>query len=153
MNGSISKEMVILVILSLITIYNLINYFGTRELVKWLYERYRKEAAELANSDSLPADVKTKAHLENERAILEVLSKRRSHKFDLSLLISNIEFVLIAGSTFIVIHNAGSIFCYGSLSKIGLVILSWFGIKVLGYHGHWQQPIFGRSIFSVFLLG
>lgn len=153
MEENISTAQFILVVISVFVIYNLINYVGTRSLVKWLYERYRKEVASLESDDKIHDVFKEKSHLSEERAILEIISKRRSHKFDLSIVISNIEFILISGATFLVINHSGLVFEYDALSKIGIVVLSWFGIKVLGYHGHWQQPIFGRSIFSVFLLG
>lgn len=136
----------------MLVIYNLANY-GVRQLMSWLYTRYRIEAAALENDKSIHQDFKKRSRLSEERAVLEVLSKRPSRKLDLEVMISNVEFILLAGATTFILSEFDSRLDYATLSKIGIVALSVLVIRVLGYNGHRQLSIFGRSIFSVFLLG
>ncbi|HEU5186935.1 MAG TPA: hypothetical protein VFT87_00365, partial [Candidatus Saccharimonadales bacterium] len=64
----------------------------------------------------------------------------------------NLEFILIGGTTILVLHNLEGGLNYSNLSKIGLIALAWLAIKALGYRHEWQQLIFGTSLFLVFLL-
>jgi len=149
----VDTGLVILIVLGVWAFYNIVNYVGMRKLMRWLYGRYKNEAAALENDSSIHETFKVKSGLREERAVLEILSRRRSHLFDLSLVVSNIEFILITGSTVLILNSQNGLVNISSLTGIALVVLSWMGIKVLGYGGHWQQPIFGRSVFSVFLIG
>lgn len=131
-------EYVILATASVLTIYNLVNYLGVRQLTQWLLVRYKNEAGEL--------------ELQKERALIEIMVKRQTKPFDLTILVSNLEFILIAGTTLLVLNNSEGGLSYNNLSKIGLVALAWLAIKTLGYRNQWQLPIFGASLFLVFLL-
>lgn len=146
-------RLVILIVLGVWAFYNIVNYVGTRKLTRWLYGRYKNEAAALENDSSIHEKFKEKSGLRGERAVLEILSKRRSHLFDLSLVEGNIEFILITGSTVLILDLQNGLLNVSSLTGIALVVFFWVGIKVFAHGGQWHQPIFGRSIFSVFLIG
>ena len=153
MSTQLNTESIVLVVLGILAIYNLANYYLIEPLINLLYRKYKNEAAALENSDNINKDFIQKSGLSEERSTLEILIQRRQKSFDLNLLISNIEFILLAGSTVLILENFENQLNYTSLSKIAIVALSWLGIKILGNYSQWQKPIFGKSIFSVFLLG
>jgi hypothetical protein len=153
MNHHTSAEITVLVLLVIFVIYNLINYVLVKPLLTMLYGKYKTEAAALENSSSIPEAFIKNSGISEERAILEILSHRRNKKFDLNLVIANIEFALIAGSTFVILNKFGDKIDYDFLSRIAFIVLAWMGIKVIGNYGQWKRPIFGRSTFYVFLIG
>ena len=152
MSVQLNTEGTVLVVLGILAIYNLANYYLIGPFTNFLLRKYKNEAAALENSDNINKDFIQKSGLSEERSMMEILIQRHQKSFDLHLLISNVEFILLAGTTVLVLKDFDSKLNYASLSKIAIVTFAWLIIKILGNYGQWRKPIFGRSIFSVFLL-
>lgn len=153
MGDQVSISEAILVVLAAWVIYNHINYFVTGKLLRFLYIKYRNEAAMLENSGELDSKIIEKSGLSKERAVLEVSTHRHGAKFSLRSVVANLEFIFVAAITFAALQSSSNLTMYDIGYKIGIVVLAWLGIKVIGNYGQWQQPIFGRSLFYVFLFG
>ena len=152
MNNNPSDASIVLSLASIFVIYTIINYTLLKPLVAMLTKQLRDEAARIESEQSIHEDFIKNSKVSEERAILEIETLRSAKKFDISIILAEVEFILITILTFVALNGQDDKFSLSSVSRIFIFSISWLAVKTFGNFGQWKFPNFGRSIFDIYLI-
>lgn len=154
MNTALTIPLAVVAIFLTLVTYNCLFSKLIKQFLIFGYDQLRDEARDLLADQKIKKIHKeTKIELQKELDVFELLKLSKDKHTWLNTLMGNIEFVLFALATVLILTSYNNLFRYDASSRLFIITAGWLGIKIVGNYGQWSGDIYGRATYYMFFLG